>query len=50
MTKDNNQLLQEMKSVGVIPVFNHSDIEICKKVLDASYAGGVRVFEFTNIG
>ena len=48
MTKDNNQLLQEMKNVGVIPVFNHSDIEICKKVLDASYAGGVRVFEFTN--
>lgn len=48
MTKDNNQLLQEMKSVGVIPVFNHSDIEVCKKVLDASYAGGVRVFEFTN--
>ncbi|WP_299604060.1 bifunctional 4-hydroxy-2-oxoglutarate aldolase/2-dehydro-3-deoxy-phosphogluconate aldolase [uncultured Aquimarina sp.] len=37
-----------MEKVGVIPVFNHSDIEISKKVLDASYDAGIRVFEFTN--
>ena len=32
----------------MIPVFNHSDIEVAKAVLDACYVGGVRVFEFTN--
>lgn len=37
-----------MHSTGLIPVFNHSDIEMAKGVLDACYKGGVRVFEFTN--
>lgn len=32
----------------MIPVFNHRDIEVAKKVLDSSYGAGVRVFEFTN--
>ena len=39
-----------MEKTGMIPVFNHTDISIAKKVLDASYEGGVRVFEFTNRG
>ncbi|MBB6460358.1 bifunctional 4-hydroxy-2-oxoglutarate aldolase/2-dehydro-3-deoxy-phosphogluconate aldolase [Flammeovirga kamogawensis] len=39
-----------MKSVGMIPVFYHKDIEICKQVLAACYKGGARVFEFTNRG
>lgn len=43
-----NNILAQMKDTGLVPVFNHSDIEIAKKVLDACYAGGVRVFEFTN--
>jgi len=37
-----------MQSTGLIPVFNHSDIDVAKSVLDACYKGGVRVFEFTN--
>ena len=41
---------QAMRSSGMIPVFYHADIEIAKAVLDASYKGGVRVFEFTNRG
>lgn len=48
MKKDRKHITQSMKHVGMIPVFNHSNIETCKKVLDATYAGGVRVFEFTN--
>lgn len=36
--------------MGMIPVFNHSSIEVAREVLDATYAGGVRVFEFTNRG
>ena len=37
-----------MQETGLIPVFNHEDIAVAKSVLDASYAAGVRVFEFTN--
>ncbi|GAA4273708.1 bifunctional 4-hydroxy-2-oxoglutarate aldolase/2-dehydro-3-deoxy-phosphogluconate aldolase [Aquimarina gracilis] len=39
-----------MESTGMIPVFNHDDIEIVKRVLDISYHAGVRIFEFTNRG
>jgi 2-dehydro-3-deoxyphosphogluconate aldolase/(4S)-4-hydroxy-2-oxoglutarate aldolase len=39
-----------MKETGMVPVFYHPDIEICKKVVQACYLGGVRVFEFTNRG
>ena len=34
----------------MVPVFYHSDIEVCKEVVKACYEGGVRVFEFTNRG
>lgn len=34
----------------LVPVFYHADPETCKQVLQASYDGGVRVFEFTNRG
>ncbi len=43
-------IIQVMEQTGIIPVFNHSDIEIAKQVLDVSYQAGVRVFEFTNRG
>lgn len=39
-----------MRRQGVIPVFYHSDAELCKEILRASYAAGIRVFEFTNRG
>jgi 2-dehydro-3-deoxyphosphogluconate aldolase / (4S)-4-hydroxy-2-oxoglutarate aldolase len=40
----------KMQETGLIPVFNNADAEICKKVIQACYEGGVRVFEFTNRG
>ncbi len=40
----------KMKETGIVPVFYHKDLEICKKVLKACYDGGIRVFEFTNRG
>ena len=40
----------EMRRQGVIPVFYHADTELFKEVLKASYAAGIRVFEFTNRG
>jgi 2-dehydro-3-deoxyphosphogluconate aldolase/(4S)-4-hydroxy-2-oxoglutarate aldolase len=35
---------------GIIPVFYNKHVDICKKVIDACYKGGARVFEFTNRG
>lgn len=40
----------KMEETGIVPVFFHKDIEICKKVVKACYDGGIRVFEFTNRG
>ncbi len=49
-THSQEEILQRIHSCGIVPVFNHTDIELSKKVLDACYKGGVRVFEFTNRG
>jgi 2-dehydro-3-deoxyphosphogluconate aldolase/(4S)-4-hydroxy-2-oxoglutarate aldolase len=40
----------KMKESGIIPVFFHPDIEVCKKLVDACYKGGARAIEFTNRG
>lgn len=40
----------KMKETGMIPVFYHKDVEVCKNVVKACYDGGIRVFEFTNRG
>ena len=34
----------------IVPVFYHADLATCQQVLGACYAGGARVFEFTNRG
>ena len=38
------------KETGIVPVFYHNDIQVCKQIVKACYDGGVRVFEFTNRG
>lgn len=38
----------KMEEIGIIPVFYHPEIEVCKSVLEACYKGGARIFEFTN--
>ena len=40
----------KMRETGMVPVFYHENIELCKEVVKACYKGGVRVFEFTNRG
>ena len=44
------QVMAAMKATGMVPVFFHKDVEVCKNVIKACYEGGVRVFEFTNRG
>jgi 2-dehydro-3-deoxyphosphogluconate aldolase / (4S)-4-hydroxy-2-oxoglutarate aldolase len=44
------QVAQTMVSTGLIPLFYHSDITVCKEVLTACYKGGARLLEFTHRG
>lgn len=44
------QVALKMQETGMVPVFYHKDINVCKQVLKACYQGGIRVFEFTNRG
>jgi 2-dehydro-3-deoxyphosphogluconate aldolase / (4S)-4-hydroxy-2-oxoglutarate aldolase len=44
------QVATKMAETGLVPVFFHKDINICKEVVSACYKGGVKVFEFTNRG
>lgn len=44
------QVAQTMIDTGLVPLFNHDDIEVSKKVVKACYDGGARLLEFTNRG
>lgn len=44
------EVAQTMKSTGMVPLFYHEDIELCKQVLKACYDGGARLLEFTSRG
>ena len=43
-------VIVRMRETGIIPIFYHKDAEICLNVIKACYAGGLKVFEFTNRG
>lgn len=44
------QVADIMQRTGLVPLFYHSDLSLCKNVLKACYAGGARLLEFTNRG
>ena len=50
MTADRMTVLLAMADQGVIPVFYHPDVEVCKKVIQACANGGAKCVEFTNRG
>jgi 2-dehydro-3-deoxyphosphogluconate aldolase/(4S)-4-hydroxy-2-oxoglutarate aldolase len=43
-------VLTALMDQGVIPVFYHPDVEVCKKVIQACADGGAPCIEFTNRG
>jgi 2-dehydro-3-deoxyphosphogluconate aldolase/(4S)-4-hydroxy-2-oxoglutarate aldolase len=45
-----HQTLDRLLQHPVVPVFYHADSAYAQQVVDASYAAGVRVFEFSNRG
>lgn len=44
------QVAQKMAEQGMVPLFYHADIAVCKEVVSACYRGGARLLEFTNRG
>src|SRR3954449_9666152 len=50
MNKDRMGVLAAMMDQGVIPVFYHPDVEVCKKVIQACGNAGAKCVEFTNRG
>ncbi|RMG76370.1 MAG: bifunctional 4-hydroxy-2-oxoglutarate aldolase/2-dehydro-3-deoxy-phosphogluconate aldolase [Bacteroidetes bacterium] len=44
------QVIQTMAEQGMVPLFYHADLAVCKEVLTACYRGGARLLEFTNRG
>jgi 2-dehydro-3-deoxyphosphogluconate aldolase/(4S)-4-hydroxy-2-oxoglutarate aldolase len=50
MIHDRMTVLATMMAQGVVPVFYHSDTEVCLKVIQACANGGAKCVEFTNRG
>ncbi|MFA9439189.1 MAG: bifunctional 4-hydroxy-2-oxoglutarate aldolase/2-dehydro-3-deoxy-phosphogluconate aldolase [Rhodocyclaceae bacterium] len=48
--KDRMAVLSAMMEQAVIPVFYHSDVEVCINVIQACANGGAKCIEFTNRG
>ncbi len=44
------EVITRMHDTGIIPIFYHSDPEVCRNVISACYKGGINIFEFTNRG
>jgi 2-dehydro-3-deoxyphosphogluconate aldolase/(4S)-4-hydroxy-2-oxoglutarate aldolase len=44
------EVFLKMKETGMIPIFYHPDVSVCRKLAKACYDGGVRAIEFTNRG
>jgi 2-dehydro-3-deoxyphosphogluconate aldolase/(4S)-4-hydroxy-2-oxoglutarate aldolase len=41
-------IVRGMKDARIVPLFTHDDPQDAEAVLEAAYAGGIRIFEFTN--
>jgi 2-dehydro-3-deoxyphosphogluconate aldolase / (4S)-4-hydroxy-2-oxoglutarate aldolase len=45
-----NEILDLIKSQGVLPLYFHKDQEVSLEILKAVYSGGISVLEYTNRG
>ncbi len=43
-------VILRIRDTGIVPVFYHRDIELCKGVIKSCFEGGLKIFEFTNRG
>lgn len=44
------QIIEQVKQQGVLPLFYHADPEVCLNITRTLYDAGIRVIEFTNRG
>jgi len=42
------QIMQEMRRTGIVPLFTHDNAEDALQVVKTAYDAGIRTFEFTN--
>jgi 2-dehydro-3-deoxyphosphogluconate aldolase / (4S)-4-hydroxy-2-oxoglutarate aldolase len=42
------QIIEEMKRTGIVPLFTHDNASDAQQVVQTAYEGGIRTFEFTN--
>jgi 2-dehydro-3-deoxyphosphogluconate aldolase/(4S)-4-hydroxy-2-oxoglutarate aldolase len=45
---ENNDIIEILKSTGLVPLFSHDDSDVAQQMVEAAYRGGARVIEFTN--
>ncbi|UKJ07443.1 bifunctional 4-hydroxy-2-oxoglutarate aldolase/2-dehydro-3-deoxy-phosphogluconate aldolase [Solitalea lacus] len=50
MKHTQDKILRLLVEDGMLPLFYHDDLEVCKSVIKACYEGGARLFEFTHRG
>lgn len=48
MAFSKQEIIDGMRDKGVVPLFTHDNAKEARDVVEASYKGGVRAFEFTN--
>lgn len=49
MTKT-EEIIHQIREQGLLPLFYHEDADVCFEVVNALYAAGIRIIEFTNRG
>ncbi|MBS1508924.1 MAG: bifunctional 4-hydroxy-2-oxoglutarate aldolase/2-dehydro-3-deoxy-phosphogluconate aldolase [Bacteroidetes bacterium] len=50
MRASKSDILSAIEKTGLVPLFYHDDVSTATHVIEASYRGGARVFEFANRG
>jgi 2-dehydro-3-deoxyphosphogluconate aldolase / (4S)-4-hydroxy-2-oxoglutarate aldolase len=50
MAQQKQDIINTLSISEIVPVFYNADADVARAIVDACYAGGIRVFEFTNRG
>jgi 2-dehydro-3-deoxyphosphogluconate aldolase/(4S)-4-hydroxy-2-oxoglutarate aldolase len=46
MPFNKHEIINQMKQIGIVPVFHHPDVDVLMRAIDVSYRCGLKVFEF----
>src|SRR6478735_3846736 len=48
--RDKQTILQDIIQQGMLPLYYHDDVDVCRQVAKTLYKAGIRAIEFTNRG